>query len=149
MLYHRHIDIAFHPVTLYSRQWGNRPCVLDLSFKSRALRKREDQVPFLQSLVWPGRESNPRTPGEHFTTRPLGAVIKMVAFGIFRKEYSGVNGGVYFLFKLASQLCYISRQKYVSLSLFLPECQKWLITKWNVVPVNSYHWWQSAIKHEL
>ena len=39
MLYCRHIHIAFHQVTFYSRQLGNRPNVLDLTFKCRALSK--------------------------------------------------------------------------------------------------------------
>ena len=70
MLYHRHIDIAFHPVAFCSRQWGNRPYVLD-----RALNKKASSTIFqVFGMTLPGIEPIPsRTAGEYSTTRPLDA----------------------------------------------------------------------------
>ena len=80
MMYRRHIDIACHPVTFYSRQRGNRPYVLDLSFKCQALSKEASSTIFkVFGMTRPGIEpTTSRTPGEHSTTRPPGAVYYII-----------------------------------------------------------------------
>ena len=76
MLYHRHIDIAFHQVTFYSRQQGNWPYVLDLSFKCWALCKEASSTIFkVFGVIRLGIEPvTSHTPGKCSATGPPGAV---------------------------------------------------------------------------
>ena len=71
------IDIASHPVTFYSLQWGNQPYLLDLAFKCWVLSKEASSTIFeVFGITRPGIEpTTSRTPGEHSTTRPPGVVL--------------------------------------------------------------------------
>ena len=83
MLCCRQIDIALHLVPFYSRQRGNRPFVLDLSFKCRALSREASSTIFkVFGMTRPGFEpTTSHTPGERSTTRSPGAVTTHYAFG--------------------------------------------------------------------
>ena len=67
MLYHRHIEIAFHPVTSYIR---------DLSFKCRVLSKEASSTIFKESGTWSSRELNQRPPAHQASALPLEHCVR-------------------------------------------------------------------------
>ena len=63
----RHFDMILHPVTLYWH-WADQFLLYFLNAERQA---KKQLVPFLKSLVWPGRGSNPQTSSHNADALPL------------------------------------------------------------------------------